>query len=216
MPRKKIIEQKETGHRFYKTYLNKGVEMLDTMSRRHRRVMQTRMDFRYPQEMDTDGSNRDFSKTLQGLTKELRREGYDPQYIGRREQNEQPHQHYHLDLLTDAKKHESRQGIIEKAERHWGNALGMSQEEVHEKQLVFPCNKDGDGNPRPNGYMLARGTGDFEPTRRTMIRQMAYVTKYIREDTTPSSTRKFFVSQYGKEPNGPEKSPSRNEAEGGE
>ena len=79
MPRKKIIEQKETGHRFYKTYLNKGIEMLDTMSRRHRRVMQTRMDFRYPQEMKTDGSNRDFSRALQGLTKELRKEGYDPQ-----------------------------------------------------------------------------------------------------------------------------------------
>ena len=199
MPRKKIIEQKDTGRRFYKTYLQKGIEMLDTMSRRHRRVMQTRMDFRYPQEMDTDGSNRDFSKTLQGLTKELRREGYDPQYIGRREQNGQPHQHYHLDLLTNAKIHESRRKIIEKAERHWGNALGMAREEVHKKQLVFPCNKDGNGNPRPNGYMLARGTEDFETTRRTMIRQMAYITKYVPEDTTPSTIRKFFVSQYGKD-----------------
>ena len=205
MSRKKITEQKETGYRFYKTYLNKGIEMIDSMSKRHGRVMQTRMDFRYPQEMDTDGSNRDFSRALQGLTKELRREGYDPQYIGRREQNEQPHQHYHLDLLTDAKKHESRQGIIEKAERHWGNALGMTQEEVHEKQLVYPCNRDMNRAPRPNGYMLVRGTGDFETTRKTMIRQMAYVTKYIPEDTTPSTTRKFFVSQYGKRQSDPEK-----------
>ena len=31
MPRKKIIEQKDTGRRFYKTYLQKGIEMLDTM-----------------------------------------------------------------------------------------------------------------------------------------------------------------------------------------
>ena len=64
MPRKKIIEQKETGHRFYKTYLNKGIEMLDTMSRRHRRVMQTRMDFRYPESREVDGTNKEFSDKI--------------------------------------------------------------------------------------------------------------------------------------------------------
>ena len=40
--------------------------------------------------------------------------------------------------MMNAKNHERRQGIIEKAERHWGNALGMTREEVHEKQLVYP------------------------------------------------------------------------------
>ena len=199
MPRKKIIKQEDTGYSFYKRYLEKGIEILDSMSRNHKQVMQTRMDFRYPQDMEIDGSNRDFSKALQGLTKELRREGYDPQYIGRREQKNQPHQHYHLDLLTNAKKNECRQRIIEKAERHWGNALGMTKEEVREKQLVYPCNRDSNGNPRPNGYMLARGREDYVETRASMIRQMAYLTKYVPEDTTPSTTRKFFISQYKKD-----------------
>ena len=198
MPRKKIIKQKDTGYRFYKSYLGKGIEMLDSMSRRHGKVMQTRMDFRYAQETESDGSNRDFSRALQGLTKELRREGYDPQYLGRREQNDQPHQHYHLALMTNAKKNECRQRIIEKAERHWGNALGMTPEEVREKLLVYPCNRDKDGNPRPNGYMLVRGTKDYAETRSKMIRQMAYLTKYVDADTTPSTTRKFFVSQFKK------------------
>ena len=49
MPRKKIIKQEDTGYEYYRTYLNKGIELLDSMSRRHRRIMQTRMDFRYPQ-----------------------------------------------------------------------------------------------------------------------------------------------------------------------
>ena len=198
MPRKKIIKQEDTGYRFYKSYLGKGIEMLDSMSRRHGKVMQTRMDFRYAQETESDGSNRDFSRALQGLTKELRREGYDPQYLGRREQNDQPHQHYHLALMTNAKKNECRQRIIEKAERHWGNALGMTLEEVREKQLVYPCNRDKNGNPRPNGYMLIRGAKDYAETRGKMIRQMAYLTKYVDADTTPSTTRKFFVSQYRK------------------
>ena len=67
MPRKKIIKQEETGYSHYKTYLTKGIEMIDSMSQRHRKVMQTRMDFRYPQEMETDGSNKDFSKTIAGI-----------------------------------------------------------------------------------------------------------------------------------------------------
>ena len=104
MPRKKIIKQEETGYSHYKTYLTKGIEMIDSMSQRHRKVMQTRMDFRYPQEMVTDGSNKDFSKALQGLSKELNKDGYDPQYLGRREQNDQPHQYYHLNLLIQKAK----------------------------------------------------------------------------------------------------------------
>ena len=198
MPRKKIIKQEDTGYSFYKRYLEKGIELLDSMSRRHRRIMQTRMDFRYPQEMEIDGSNRDFSRALRDLTKELRKDGYDPQYIGRREQKDQPHQHYHLTLMTNAKKNECRQGIIERAERHWGNALGMTRDEVREKQLVYPCNRDEDGNPRPNGYTLTRGTGNYKETRSKMIGQMSYLTKHVDADTTPSTTRKFFVSQYRK------------------
>ena len=194
MPRKKIIKQEETGYSHYKTYLTKGIEMIDSLSQRHRKVMQTRMDFRYPQEMETDGSNKDFSKALQGLSKELNKDGYDPQYLGRREQNDQPHQRYHLNLLTNAKKHENRYGIIKKAERHWGNALGLSQEDVRNMGLVDYCDKD-----HPNGYMLTRGSGDYTETRDHMIRQMSYLTKYVPKDTTPTATRKFFVSQFKKD-----------------
>ena len=214
MPRKKIIEQEKTGYRYYKTYLSKGIEMIDSMSRRHRKVMQTRMDFRYPQEMKTDGSNKDFSRALQGLTKELNREDYDPQYLGRREQKDQRNQHYHLDLITNAQKHESRHEIIKKAERHWGNALGLTQQEVQKKGLIHYCDTDINGNPHPNGYMLTRGSGDYAETRDNMIRQMSYITKYIPEDTTPSTTRKFFISQYRKGQKKELKGPSREEAEG--
>ena len=156
MIRKNSIN-KASGYDLFKYYLDKGIDMMDSMSRRYHKVLQTRMDFHYPQNMHSDGSNKDFSKALRSLSKELSREGDDPQYLGRREQNGQINQHYHLNVLTNAKQHESRQRIIEKAERHWGNALGLSRETVHEKRLVYPCNKDMTGEPRPNGYMLVRG-----------------------------------------------------------
>ncbi len=194
MPRKKIIEDKETGYKFYQTFRNRGIDMIDNMSKRHSRVMQIRMDFRYPENREIDGSNRAFSDMLHGLTKELKKEKYDPLYIGRREQRGQPHQHYHLNLLTNAEDHECRETLIQKAERHWGNALGLTQKEVHERKLVYPCNTDINGTPRPNGYILARGAENYEATRENMIRQMEYVTKSDTMDTTPSTTRKFFSS----------------------
>ena len=194
MPRKKIIKDMKTGYQFHQSFRNRGIRMIDDMSKRHCMVMQTRMDFRYPEGRECDGSNKDFSQMLHRLTMELRRYGYDPQYIGRREQNDQTHQHYHLNLLTNAKDHECRDTLIQKAERHWGSALGLTQQEVHERQLVYPCNTDRDGNPRPNGYILARGAENYEATRQDMIRQMSYVTKADSRDTTPSITRKFFTS----------------------
>ena len=199
MPKKNLVKQAETGYTCYNNYLTKGMEMLDSMTKRYHKVLQTRMDFRYPQDRQSDGSNKDFSKALQGLAKELNREGDDPQYLGRREQKDQANQHYHLNILTNAKKHESRRRIIEKAERHWGNSLGLTPEEVHNRGLVDYCDRDINGEPHPNGYTLIRGADDYEPTKHAMIRQMSYLTKYDPDDTTPSSTRKFFASQYRKD-----------------
>ena len=188
-----------SGYDLYKHYRDKGIDMIDSASERHSKVMQTMMDFRYPQDMQSDGTNRDFTNTMRSLTRELRQEGYDPAYLARREQKNQPNQHYHLNLLTNAKKNECRQAIIEKAEKHWANALGLSQDEVHENKLVYPCNHDQDGNPRPNGYMLNRNADNYDETKGKMIQQMSYLTKFDPDDTTPSSTRKFFASQYRKD-----------------
>ena len=33
----------------------------------------------------------------------------------------------------------------------------MPVEEVHRRKLVYPCNHDPQGNPRPNSYLLERG-----------------------------------------------------------
>ena len=185
----------DSGYDLYKYYRDKGIKMIDIMSARHKLVMQTRMDFRYPQDMHSDGTNKDFTNAMRSFAKELRRDGYDPAYLARREQKNQPNQHYHLNLLTNAKKNESRQGIIEKAEKFWANALGLTQQEVHEKKLVYPCNHDPEGNARPNGYMLNRNSDNYEAIRGKMIRQMVYTTKFDPDDKTPSSTRKFFSSQ---------------------
>ena len=150
MPGKTIIKTKEyqgyqlsqQEHTFQTKYLDRGIQMIDSMSSRHSKVFQVRMDFRYPQEMESDGSNQDFQKTLQGLSRELTRQGCDPQYIARREQVSSHNPHLHLVLMVDGNKRRCADTLNRIAEKHWANTLGISEEEVHQRKLVYPCNHD--------------------------------------------------------------------------
>ena len=171
--------------------------MIDSMSSRHSKVFQVRMDFRYPQEMESDGSNQDFQKTLQGLSRELTRQGCDPQYIARREQVSSHNPHLHLVLMVDGNKRRCADTLNRTAEKHWANTLGISEEEVHQRKLVYPCNHDPQGNPRPNSYLLERR--DPGDTKEEMVQQLSYLAKVDEKDVTPSRTRKFFYSQFAKD-----------------
>jgi hypothetical protein len=208
MPRKKIVNINqingnnltEKNHDFYIKYLEKGIQLIDSMSRRHSKVLQERVDLRYPTTVKSDGANTDFSSTLQNYTKDLTRKKVDVQYFARREQSDQSdNPHLHVAILVDGNKRRCRQTLLESMEKYWANTLKMPVEEVHAKKLVYPCNHDQDGNPRPNGYMLERNAIDFNDTREAMIRQLSYLTKHDSEDITPSSTRKFFISQFQKD-----------------
>lgn len=205
MPGKNIIKTKEyqgyqlsqQEHTFQTKYLDRGIQMIDSMSSRHSKVFQVRMDFRYPQEMESDGSNQDFQKTLQGLSRELTRQGCDPQYTARREQVSSHNPHLHLVLMVDGNKRRCADTLNRTAEKHWANTLGMPEEEVHRRKLVYPCNHDPQGNPRPNSYLLERR--DPGDTKEEMVQQLSYLAKVDERDVTPSRTRKFFCSQFAKD-----------------
>ena len=107
--------------------------MIDSMSSRHSKVLQTRMDFRYPKEIQSDGSNQDFQKTLQSLSRELTRKKYDPQYIARREQISSHNSHLHLALMVDGNKCRCADTLNRIAEKHWANTLGMPGESETEQ-----------------------------------------------------------------------------------
>lgn len=205
MPGKTIIKTSEyqgyqlsqQQHTFQQKYLDKEIQMIDSMSSRHRKVFQIRMDFRYPQEIQSEGNNQDFQKTLQGFSRELARQGCDPQYIARREQVSSHNPHLHLVLMVDGSKRCCADTLNRIAEKHWANTLGMPVEEVHRRKLVYPCNHDPQGNPRPNSYLLERRNPGN--TKAKMIQQLSYLAKVDERDVTPSRTRKFFCSQFAKD-----------------
>ena len=192
-------ELADKEHTYSEKYLRKGIQMIESMAGRHSKALQTRMDFRYPQSYQSDGSNRDFSTVLKTFSKELCRKKYDPQYIARREQKKSTNPHLHVNMIVNGNKKRCRASMVESAEKHWANTLGIPVEEVHEKQLVYSCNKDPEGNPRPNGYMIDRNKPDHDEMKNNAIRQMSYLAKKDPEDVTPSSTRKFFTSQFQKD-----------------
>ena len=136
---------------------------------------------------------------MQAVCQEFGRKGYDPQYVARREQVTSENQHYHVGLVLNGNKKRSINAVRETIEKHWANQLDIPLEEVQQKALVYPCNKAPDGSPRENGRMIKRGTWDNHKQKQDTMRQLSYLAKVDENDLTPSSTKKFFTSQFQKD-----------------
>ncbi len=186
----------ETPTTFSTKKLSTMVDLVDTMCMRHSKNLVTRFDLRYPKEVDSDGSNHDFSKAINTFTKKLNSSHIDVQYIAKREQVNSNNPHYHVAVIVDGNKRCNHNNIIREVELHWAKAIGVDASEAHAKQIVHPCNKDPQGNYRPNGYMVKRVNYGLDENKSNVVRQLSYLCKADDNDITPSSTRKWFVSQY--------------------
>ena len=187
-------------------YLDKAIDLIETMTERHSKVLTVRVDVRYPSSINSDGTNRDFQHLMENLMKDYERKGYDPQYIARREQKKSRNPHLHLGLAMDGSKKSARNNVINDIENQWGNVLGMTAEEIRESKLIYPCNTDSQGNARPNGFLIERppkgdleGLMKYQNDKDGAVRQLSYLCKRETEDMTPSRTRKIFSSQFKKD-----------------
>ena len=196
----------EQNHTFNQNAMKKIMEMTDSMIARHSKVLQIRFDLRYPQnhipqkQISSGRKRSDFSKTMQAVVQELNRKHLDVQYIGKEEQENSIHPHAHFGLQINGNKKQHRSSIVPIVEKHWGHTLNIPAEEVHRKQLVFPCNQDGEGNPRANGYRIDRNDVlHFREQKEAAIRQLSYLAKERGSDTLPKGTRKYYFSQYRKD-----------------
>ena len=207
MPKKKTFidnqyhgtKLSDTPHEFSCTYMQSIENLLWTMTERHSKVLIARLDLRFPKDHNADKSNRDFSKTMQAVCQEFSRKGYDPQYVARREQVTSENQHYHVGILLDGNKKRSIKAVRETVEKHWARQLDIPLEEVQQKALVYPCNKAPDGSPRESGRMIKRGSWEQKTDEKESLKQLSYLAKVDSRDVTPSSTKKFFTSQFIKD-----------------
>ena len=207
MPKKKtFIDNQYHGTKlsdapreFSCTYMQSIENLLWTMTERHSKVLIARLDLRFPKDHNADKSNRDFSKTMQAVCQEFSRKGYDPQYVAKREQMTSENQHYHVGILLDGNKKRSINAVRETVEKHWARQLDIPLEEVQQKALVYPCNKAPDGSPRESGRMIKRGSWEQKTDEKESLKQLSYLAKVDSRDVTPSSTKKFFTSQFIKD-----------------
>ena len=89
--------------------------------------------------------------------------------------------------------------VRETVEKHWARQLDIPLEEVQQKALVYPCNKAPDGSPRESGRMIKRGSWEQKTDEKESLKQLSYLAKVDSRDVTPSSTKKFFTSQFIKD-----------------
>jgi hypothetical protein len=179
--------------------LDREIDLVETATEKHSRVLVVRMDVRYDKDILFPGDNSDYRRFLNSMMKELSRKHYDPQYVAKREQTKSKNPHLHLAVLVDGNKKRDRNSLVATAEKHWANTLGMTPDEVHDKRLVFRCNKDAEQKPKPNGYMLDRGRADYQETKKNVVKMLSYLAKRKTGDMTESSTRKVFFSQFHKD-----------------
>ena len=207
MPKKKTFidnqyhgtKLSDTPREFSCTYMQSIENLLWTMTERHSKVLIARLDLRFPKDHNADKSNRDFSKTMQAVCQDFSRKGYDPQYVAKREQMTSENQHYHVGILLDGNKKRSINAVRETVEKHWARQLDIPLEEVQQKALVYPCNKAPDGSPRESGRMIKRGSWEQKTDEKESLKQLSYLAKVDSRDVTPSSTKKFFTSQFIKD-----------------
>lgn len=207
MPRKKtFVDNQFEGHplcnvprEFSYNYIRTIVDLVSTMTERHSKVLVARFDLRYPQGYEADGSNSDFSMTMQAVCRDFSQKKYDPQYIARREQKNSRNPHYHVGLVLNGNKKRSIHDIRTTIEKHWAEQLQLPLSEVQEKALIYPCNRAPDGSHRPNGRMINRNSLNVHTQTEETIRQLSYLGKIDENDATDPSTRKFFASQFYKD-----------------
>ena len=202
----KGYELAQKNQKYSLKYLDKAVDLIETMTERHSKVLTVRVDVRYPASMNSDGTNKDFQHLTENLMKDYERRGYDLQYIARREQKKSKNPHLHLGLALDGSKKCDRKSVVEDIENQWGNVLGMTVEEIRTNKLIYPCNADSQGNARPNGYLIERpqkgdldGLIKYQEDKDGAVKQLSYLCKREEDDMTPSRTRKIFSSQFRKD-----------------
>lgn len=188
---KPILTDKEKGYGCREDILKKIDKRLDHATQKHSKVLCTRMDFRFPTKYDVPSDNKLMSSCLAKFTRNLKRNGNDPHYVCVREQSREKHQHYHLALITNQKKHQFPHKHIEKAEELWASTLGVESG----KGLVDHCTTSRSGEQQQNCYRLNRNDPDFEQVKAECFQRCSYLAKENTKGNAPKHKREVMCSR---------------------
>ncbi len=206
MPKNKVIStntfnghpvvspQKYPGaYKYSNRHLQNNQDLLNSVIARHNKVLSFRMDLKFPADYSVPADNEIIKKAMSTYTKELSREGLDPQYAVKREQKTSEHQHYHVHMFVDGNKKVDCMDLIDMAVPHWSRALKVDDKTADD--IINRCNKS-NGKPQKNGIMIRRNSPEYKNQYDQTFRQMSYLAKKDDDDITPQGEKAVFYSQF--------------------
>ena len=135
--------------------LNRFEGVFDGALAGHAKVMMFRYDVRFPESYECGDANKKFAQGQADAVKYLSRKKLSPKYFAVRESSNGDRDHFHTTMFVDASKSENPYGHLKKIEKIFERKLGLEADGSH--GLVNFCDKDRDGKPVKNFYIIHRG-----------------------------------------------------------
>lgn len=192
---KPILTDKTKGYGCREDILEKIEKRMNYAIESENKPLCVRMDFRFPQGYDVPTGNDHMSSFLSKFKRYLKRNDNSPQYICVREQSREKHQHYHLVLLINQKKHQYPNKPIQKAEELWASTLNVG----NGKGLVDHCRKSRTGKKQSNFYRLNPNAADYEQQKAKAFERASYLAKTNTKGNQPKYKHDVLCSRLPKD-----------------
>ncbi|NMA40937.1 MAG: inovirus Gp2 family protein [Lentisphaerae bacterium] len=181
-----INTDKEAGLACDTRILNAIERTLDAGLEASSKALVFRYDVRLPRTIE-ETSNEIFKSFQADFCKHLTRKGLKPRYVAVREGDSSPNPHYHVAMVLDGQKTQNPYGHLQKAGETLARKLDLPPDRNH--GLIHACDRDYNGQPQPNSYMLTRDGENYDDA----FHRLSYLAKV---STKPSDrVRELFVSK---------------------
>lgn len=210
-------------HRTYrKSILDLTQKLVDGMIDKHSQVLPVRLDLRFPQDYQNDGSNAEIQRVLKQVSMHYRRQHTDLTYTVTREQDTSHNPHYHAWFLVDGNKHQCPHDVQQTVTEKWVGCVGGDPDGIvdycrHKETHPLPAmEKIVRPSSKATGEELERQTEEFNRTRKLALDHASYLAKEktkVRQKKTgkpkrskapkptiPDGVREVLASQVRKRP----------------
>jgi len=193
----------------YRPDIQKRIDdRLSYMTDKHRKVMSTRMDVRFPKEgYSHDGSNDEISEFTKRLKEPYTEKGNEMQFVWARERNTSENVHYHFNILLNGSMTQDPYSLFQKATKTWNTILGGEYDGLidygrHEYKGRKPPPSVMIEKPSSTarGEELERQQKAFDEAKEKARKRAEYLAKTYSKGDAPCRVREFGCSQLPKKP----------------
>lgn len=170
--------------------LQRNKELLDGYLEAHSKCLVTRFDIASPKGYSEGQFAKAVSDTLTRCSKDLSRQGYDPQHMQVKEGDMQKGYHVHAYSLCNGHKIQHPKKVHECVVKHYSNQLGYDA-----SHLVHFCNKSEKLEDATGHYNLRKCDSNYEQQYDECFHRLSYLAKDRSKGNTGKHFRDFSSSR---------------------